>query len=605
MQIYSKELKTISYTVDKSSFLWCFFLSSFEVFVSDFFVVLFSALIATIFCQKLKLPPVIGLIFAGVLIGPTGFGFVKETELINIFAEIGAVLLLFYIGIEFDFQSLIQVAVKSVFFSLAKLLVVFVFIYEISIIFGLDTLTSLIVAFLLSITSTAIMIRILEQKGLSKKEEVKVLVTALIIEDIIAVIAITLVSSLDSSGFTLRQALTSVAFSTFLLGFAYFGLKKAIEIISNFFKFEENDESLLFFSLTLCMALSMIAFGLGLSAAIGAFLAGSLVSSLKLGHKAREITHPLGLAFSAVFFISIGILTSATSILSNIWIYLALLLAHIIGISLAVFFSARLIGFNREQSAFASMSMLVIGEFSLLFAKEAQSFSSIDLIGLSSVSILATTIMSSFFVGKSEKFLFFIKYVPQPIIVKLERLFAFSKRIIENLEYAGKLHRILLREIVETRKDLKKILFAAVVLVGIDFFFYDVVLDIFGYSISVFRFVAIVLFVTVLYSIVRVISSGMHLLDVFGQIIMNGNMDQMKKFERNLLIAFFFFALFIIAPILTDYLRLPSAFNWLRIGLFLPAITFAWIALTTIPSIHKKHIRKQQEDNEQTIDAVN
>ena len=213
--------------------------------------------------------------------------------------------------------------------------------------------------------------------------------------------------------------------------------------------------------------------------------------------------------------------------------------------------------------------------------------------------------MSSFFVGKSEKFLFFIKYVPQPIIVKLERLFAFSKRIIENLEYAGKLHRILLREIVETRKDLKKILFAAVVLVGIDFFFYDVVLDIFGYSISVFRFVAIVLFVTVLYSIVRVISSGMHLLDVFGQIIMNGNMDQMKKFERNLLIAFFFFALFIIAPILTDYLRLPSAFNWLRIGLFLPAITFAWIALTTIPSIHKKHIRKQQEDNEQTIDAVN
>lgn len=549
----------------------------------DFLVVLVAALLATVFSQKVGIPPVIGLIFSGVLIGPSFLSLVHETEIINLFAEMGAVLLLFYIGIEFDFPKLLRVAVKSVFFAILKILIVFVIIYEVALYAGLDTLTALLLGFLLSITSTAIMVQILEQKGLSKKPIVSVLITALIIEDIIAVAAITFVSSLEKTALGFREAILSIAFSIIILGVAYFALKRILEFVSTFLRFDEHEDSLLFFSLTLCSALSLFAFWIGLTPAIGAFLAGSLVSSLKVGHKAREITNPLGLAFSAVFFISIGIITNAVSVIANLPLFSVLLAVHLIAIVFAVYLASRLIGFNQQDASLSAFSMVVVGEFSLLFAKEAAAFSSIDLVGLASLSVLSTAIISSLFVHKSEKLLWFVNYVPPSAKRNFQALFSFTTRVIDSLEYAGRLHRVLLRELVDRQNDLVKIIVAGAVLLVMNFFFSSLSVSFWGFTFSVFRIFSFFLILVIIYSVLKVFSSILHLLDVFEESVLGSHSAGVRHFEINLGFALTLLALGVFFPLVLEYLALPTQFRFLQLFILVLGFVFLWIAAKNLP----------------------
>ncbi len=521
----------------------------------------------------------IGLIFAGLLIGPSGARIVGESEVLFLFAEIGAILLLFYIGIEFDFQKLIRVAVKSVFFATVKLLLVFVTIYEILLLFNVDSLSALLVAFMFSFTSTAIMIRILEQKGLTSRKELPVLVTALIVEDIVAVIGITMVSSLDHAGGSVSESIIAVATAILLLIFAYVVLSRILERVSRFFEFEQNEELLLFFSLTLCLALSMAAFYLGLSPAIGAFLAGSLISSLRIGHLAGKATSALGLAFAAFFFISIGLSVHLESIMPHIGMVLVLIAAQIAAYVVFAFTAAKTIGFDSKAAAFSGLALAVSGEFSLLFAREATRFSSIDLLGIASLSVIATALFSSLLVTKSDSLLALLRQTPEEIRTSLRSFFRFTSRLTQSMEYAGKLHKMLLRVKVEHTNDLWKILGASAVLVGVYHFLPGVRIEIANRSVSLFVGVAVVLGLLILYSLFRLLQSVLSMLDAFADSVMRKADGSYRQFERELAIAIVLFSVGLSLPTLIDLLQLPGALKWLRTIPILFAILFGWNAI--------------------------
>jgi hypothetical protein len=258
---------------------------------------------------------------------------------------------------------------------------------------------------------------------------------------------------------------------------------------------------------------------------------------------------------------------------------LVLILAQLLAMVVFSFLAARSIGFKPEQAAFSGLALAVSGEFSLLFAKEAARFSSLDLVGLASMSVLATALFSTLLISKNEKLLELFRLVPKRTAKRFSAFFSFTSRIVSNLEYGGRLHKILIREYYERRNDVWKIAGAVILLLGIDFFFPHSVVGLFGYTIPVFYLAVAVVGIVAVYSLVRVLASFLYLLDVFEESILGSQGANYKKFERNIAIALLLSAVFVLLPGVVAVLKLPSAFLWLQSVPLALAIVFVWSAI--------------------------
>ncbi|MFH1470835.1 MAG: cation:proton antiporter, partial [Candidatus Micrarchaeota archaeon] len=162
-------------------------------------VVSMFALLGGVIATRFNKPSVLGLLVAGALIGPNALGLVHEAGLITILTEIGAVLLLFRIGLEFNVSKLLKIGPRAIVVGVLKISFVFIVTYEASLLLGLTIFESMILGATVSITSTAIVAKILAEKGMSRRPEYKLLIATLIIEDVFAIFMLTLVSSLRPS----------------------------------------------------------------------------------------------------------------------------------------------------------------------------------------------------------------------------------------------------------------------------------------------------------------------------------------------------------------------------------------------------------------------
>lgn len=162
----------------------------------EFSAVVLIAMLAGLIGARLKWPPVILLIIAGALIGPNTTGIIKTSGSIDFFAEIGAVLLLFAIGVEFNLARLIDSGVRAAIIGFLEMGAIFVFMYEVAIIFGFEPINALVVASVFLFSSTAIMMKMLKQMGLNLRREVPVLFSVLIVQDLMAIFVITFFSAL-------------------------------------------------------------------------------------------------------------------------------------------------------------------------------------------------------------------------------------------------------------------------------------------------------------------------------------------------------------------------------------------------------------------------
>src|SRR3989338_9033364 len=161
-------------------------------------LILLFSIIGGVLAVRLRQPSVIGLILVGAVVGPYNLGLIKDVSLINNSIEIGAILLLFTVGIEFSIQRLLNLGVRVFFVAATKLGIVFFVSYYTSFLLGFSLITSIYLGVILSITSTVIVIKILDQKGMLKRQELPLLIAVLIIEDIFGVFALTFFSGLNT-----------------------------------------------------------------------------------------------------------------------------------------------------------------------------------------------------------------------------------------------------------------------------------------------------------------------------------------------------------------------------------------------------------------------
>lgn len=551
---------------------------------SGFEWVLLFAIIGSMLSIRMRIPPVAGLLVAGAAIGPNALGLV-ELPAINLFAEIGATLLLFMIGVEFSISKLLRTGLRAILGGFMLVTLMFVLMHEAAILLGFDVLTSLYIAAIFSFSSTAIMMKILEQKQLIERVEVPVLVAMLIIEDIIAVFLLTFFAELETGSFTTESIFGAVVVSLAILGFFYVILLNLLKRVSDAFLRHPAEDTPILFSLSLGVGMSILATMLGLTPAIGAFLAGSILSGLPNGKEFEKLIKPFSRVFSSFFFLSIGMLVNPLVLLQSIDIALILLGTFMVGVFLAVTFTFYLITSNGRSSFFAGLAMLPLGEFSLLLAKESIGLTQIDLVGIVSAGVLLSSIACSLLVDKEQKiYLWMKKSVPKGVQNTLKSASEYFIHVISAFEPGGYFHKQLLNEACKLFNDILYLLGAALLyLVAAPYADFEISVS--DLTIPAESALLLGIIGISLIPLVRLIFSLKRIVDSVASIFAHTTREASKgAILRNIAVSFIFFGLFANLNIVVDLAMLPRIFNWFSVPCGLLSVFFLWSALNAASS---------------------
>jgi monovalent cation:H+ antiporter-2, CPA2 family len=390
-------------------------LSPSNFIVQDFAVIMIVAAIMLIITYKLKQPMVIGYILAGMVIGPytPPFTLIQSVETVNVFAELGIIMLLFVIGTEFPIAKLKSVSKTSVLVGIPESLGTLLIVFPIAQTLGFSFFDSIFIALAMSITSTVVTIKILEELNILRDRSSVLILGVLIIEDIIAVSALAILQSTATAGadqVSIMQITYSIGIViAFIGGILILGSKFIPNALDRVGK--TNDYTLLLIViLGLAFGLSFAARALGLSVVIGAFLAGVLVAESKTAAIAKVITIPLRDVFSALFFISIGALMNISLIPLFIVPAMVLILSSFASKLLIVTGILRFRGYDYSTSLRTGLGLSASrGEMSLIIAKGGQDIGAISssVLPVLGVVTVVTTFMAPYVIkfGNKVKFL--------------------------------------------------------------------------------------------------------------------------------------------------------------------------------------------------------
>lgn len=320
--------------------------------------------------HKIKVPTIIGFILIGIVAGPFGIGIITDTELINVLAEFGIIILLFVVGLEFSIKKLQRVGINGILIGTIQLAIVFSLGYVVAIAFSWTHLEAVFLGGILSITSTAVSLRFLRDLNLVNTKEWNTVVIILIVEDLAAVLLLTILGdiskgsnvSLVDSGLIIVQ---SIVFFVITFGVGIKIIPKLLEHVSKI----KMEEALFITSLALAFSLAVLAHFLGLSSAVGAFLMGMIIASTKFSESVTSKILPLRDFFIIIFFVSIGMLVNIALLPEVIWIAIPIVIVAIIGKFIGNMFSASFAGHTLISASTIGVVMIPIGEFSFIIAK--------------------------------------------------------------------------------------------------------------------------------------------------------------------------------------------------------------------------------------------
>jgi CPA2 family monovalent cation:H+ antiporter-2 len=341
---------------------------------------LVAAFILGALAQRLRLSPLVGYLLAGVIVGPFTPGYVADQKIANELAEIGVILLMFGVGLHFSLKDLLAVRKIAVPGALAQMGVATILGIGLSALLGWPLMAGLVFGLALSVASTVVLLRALQERRLVQTERGKIAVGWLIVEDLAMVLALVLLPALAGAmkaGEGAADPLTAwgVPLGITLLkvgGFVAFMLIVARRAVPWLLHYVAHTGSRELFRLAVFAIALGIAFGaamlFGVSFALGAFFAGMILAESELSHRAAEETLPLRDAFAVLFFVSVGMLFNPFVVLANPLTVLAVLAIVIIGKSLAAYAILKLFKRSDTTAITVAASLAQIGEFSFILA---------------------------------------------------------------------------------------------------------------------------------------------------------------------------------------------------------------------------------------------
>lgn len=340
-------------------------------FITDLALILAVAGLTTLFFRKIRQPVVLGYILAGLLVGPhiSLIPTVIDSEAIQVWSEIGVIFLLFSLGLEFSFKKLLKVGGAASITALVQIVLMNGIGFLTAQLLGWTLMNSIFLGAILSISSTTIIVRAFDELGVRTKKFASLVFGVLIVQDLIAVLLLVLLST-----FTVTQQFTGYDLLTQVLKLVFFltlWFLAGIFFIPTFLKQTRNllnDETMLIVSIALCLLMVVLAVEVGFSAALGAFIMGSILAETSQAERIENLVKSVKNLFAAIFFVSVGMMIDPAVLKEYALVIVLLTFIIIIGMTVTVTFGALLSGQSLKHSIQAGMSLAQIGEFSFIIA---------------------------------------------------------------------------------------------------------------------------------------------------------------------------------------------------------------------------------------------
>lgn len=347
-------------------------MDDFRVVIDMAILLLIAGVFAIVFA-KIKMPPILGYITAGIIIGPSMFPEVwVEGSTVSLLSTLGIILLLFYIGLETDITKLRATGSKILIIVLIQMPVMVAVGYLLGIMLGMDFVQSIFLGAIISGTSTAVVVGVLKTAKHIDADMAKLIVTITIFEDVGQVLILTMAAPLlagdtPALGSTINMVIGLILFIGMAVVFGMTLIPRMINWIGKRY----SPEIVLIVAVGLCFVMAAISAMIGLDVAIGAFLMGMMIAISKFGHKLMQKVEPVKELFMAVFFISIGMQVSPGLIIDNLGLAVIMAMVFIVAKVITIFLGSYLVNMTARDSLLVATSLLAMGEFAFIIAKAA------------------------------------------------------------------------------------------------------------------------------------------------------------------------------------------------------------------------------------------
>ncbi|PWR72081.1 cation:proton antiporter [Methanospirillum lacunae] len=347
-----------------------------ELFISPEFqmsLLLFVALAGYVIASQINQSAVIGLIFIGIVVGPSVLGWIQYTDFVSSLAHLGAVILLFVIGLEFKLHEIMKI--KNGIIALIGVIIPWIGGYGISLLFGYSSSSAIFIGTALTATSIAITANVLQELDQLQTDAAKAIIGAAVIDDILSLLALAICNEAATG--------TVSAFSIGLMtvkaiAFVIIGAAAGVLVISRFIEYVDETafagkypEFTFIFAMMMAYMYGILAEMVGLSAIVGAFIAGVSFNEIKLkqGHDLKEGAGYLQIIFASIFFVSLGVMVDLKAVTPEIIVFLVALtviavLTKLIGCGIPAYLS----GMGWKESLIVGFGMAPRGEVAMIVA---------------------------------------------------------------------------------------------------------------------------------------------------------------------------------------------------------------------------------------------
>jgi CPA2 family monovalent cation:H+ antiporter-2 len=341
-------------------------------FIKDLTVVLLSAFIVGVLFHRIRQPAILGYLLAGALIGPYALQIISSVDTINLLAELGVILLMFSIGLEFNLKRLRKVGSVAVVSGVAGIVAMIFLGKYLGGALGWSRMDSLFLGGILSLSSTSIVGAVLMERGFLQRQYAQIILGILVVEDLAGVVLLTVFSSISMLTAFSLEGLLPVLFRVFLFFVTtlVFGLKIVPRGMDWVSRSNPSGEVLTLGALAMAFLLSVFSASLGFSVALGAFLMGAILSEAAASAEIERTTRPIKDVFATLFFFSIGMLFDVGIIQQALPLLLFLASFAVLFKALSRFVATYLCRYSGAVAFSVGIGLIQVGEFSFVIARQ-------------------------------------------------------------------------------------------------------------------------------------------------------------------------------------------------------------------------------------------
>ena len=336
----------------------------------DIIIILGSSVLVIYLFQRLKLPTILGYLMTGIIVGPYALGMIAASHEVEVMAEIGVILLLFVIGMEFSLKSLAAIKNSVLIGGAVQVGLTILATALVAMSTGFALNTAIFLGFVFSLSSTAIVLKLLQERSEINAPHGKIALAILIFQDIIVVPMMLLTPILSGQAGNVWMVVGQLLLKTgAVVAIVLFGARYLIPYLLHEVAKTRSRELFILFVVVICFAVAWVTSSLGLSLALGAFLAGLVISESDYSYQATSLVIPFREIFVSFFFVSIGMLLDVSFLINHIFVVMGVLVLVILAKALIAGAATLLLRYPLRTAILTGLTLFQVGEFAFILSK--------------------------------------------------------------------------------------------------------------------------------------------------------------------------------------------------------------------------------------------